>query len=132
MKPRKALSSVSRTSRGFEIVKFEDAYGRACSLQMSSLADYEQPGVSAVWFGPDDANPQVLASQARLVGIETDQAAGWIPYPIPSEVSLSTRAHLRRPQVEALINHLKAWLKTGSFEIQDSAIISNGPAYGSD
>lgn len=34
-----------------EIVKFCDFYGVECSLQQSSLADYEQPGISAVRIG---------------------------------------------------------------------------------
>ena len=42
---------VEKTERGFEIIRFKDHYGEECSLQQSSLAEYERPGTSAVWFG---------------------------------------------------------------------------------
>jgi hypothetical protein len=42
---------VEKTNRGFQIIKFQDRYGEECSLQQSSLADYEPPGTSALWFG---------------------------------------------------------------------------------
>lgn len=41
----------SRTGRGFELVEFNDYYGKPCSLQQSSLALFEPPGSSAVWLG---------------------------------------------------------------------------------
>lgn len=115
----KRLGKVGRTNRGFELVEFEDRYQIPCSLQASSLADYERPGTSAVWLGPNDARPMVLASEAASVGISTTETTGWVPYPVPENVSLTTRAHLSRGQVEALINHLSAWLKTGSFAISE-------------
>lgn len=43
---------VEYTERGFQIIRFTDRYGEDCSLQQSSLADYEQPGSSAIWLGP--------------------------------------------------------------------------------
>lgn len=44
---------LERTSRGFQIFNFHDRYQLACSLQQSSLAEYEPPGTSAVWLGTD-------------------------------------------------------------------------------
>lgn len=82
---------------------------------MSSLAEYEQPGTSAVWLGTDDASPKVLHGDAHRLGVETDATCGWVPYPIPEEVSLTTRMHLDRKQVAALITHLKKWLDEGKF-----------------
>ncbi len=111
------LGTVSQTARGFEIVKFADRYGAPCSLQASSLAEYEKPGTSAVWLGTDDADPKVLASQARSLGVDTAERIGWVPYPIPSGVSLTTRMHLDRDQVAALIRHLQNWLDHDSFEV---------------
>lgn len=49
----KTLGKVQRTARGFEFIKFKDRYGEGCSLQASSLADYTEPGSSAVWLGLD-------------------------------------------------------------------------------
>ena len=45
------LGKVRRTERGFEIISFKDCYENDCSLQQSSLADYDTPGTSAVWLG---------------------------------------------------------------------------------
>jgi len=111
------LGKVSRTPRGFEIIEFKDHYDIPCSLQMSSLAEYAHPGISAVWLGTNSAQPKVMASQAASLGIQTEQTTGWIPYPIPEQVSLNTRAHLNRKQVAALIAHLQAWLKDGTFRV---------------
>lgn len=113
----KALGKVKRTERGFEIVEFKDCYDHPCSLQQSSLAEYEKPGTSAIWLGPSDAKPQVLWHRAHELGIETGATCGWVAYPIPEDVLLTTRAHLNREQVKALIQHLKCWLRTGSFKL---------------
>ena len=45
---------VYKTERGFEVVEFKDIYGNKCSLQQSSIALCETPGVGAIWFGVDD------------------------------------------------------------------------------
>jgi hypothetical protein len=42
---------IEYTNRGFEVIIFQDKYGESCSLQQSSLAEYEPPGSSAIWFG---------------------------------------------------------------------------------
>lgn len=114
---KKPLGPVKKTSRGFEIIEFKDRYEQKCSLQASSLADYEQAGVSAVWFGPENAEPRILASRAHEFGIVTTETCGWIPYPIPDGVMLSTRAHLDREQVSSLILHLQSWLDKGRFRL---------------
>lgn len=49
----KTLGRVKRTARGFELIEFEDCYGKKCDLQASSLAAYVTPGTSAVWLGPE-------------------------------------------------------------------------------
>ena len=74
------LEKVGTTERGFEIILFLDTYACGCSLQQSSLAEYELPGTSAVWLGK---------------GLN--------------------RMHLRREQVQELIEVLRCWLNTGSF-----------------
>ena len=106
----KRLGKQRRSGRGFPLVEFKDYYGAPCSIQASSLAIYQQPGTSAIWLGVDDAEPKVMASQAESVGVETTETTGWVPFPVPPEVSLNTRMHLDRKQVEALIGHLQAWL----------------------
>ncbi len=84
--------------------------GSLCSLQESSSAD--QP---KIWFGVDDADPQILAQHALKMGLPTGgQEWGWVPYAIPKEVLLSTRMHLNQDQVRALIPLLQHFVDTGS------------------
>lgn len=115
MTTKKKLGKVERTQRGFKYIKFQDRYDVPCSLQASSLGEYEEPGISAVWLGVDDAQPKVMASQAHLARVETSETTGWVTYPIPECVLLTTRMHLDRKQVEALVGHLQQWLVDGSF-----------------
>ncbi len=115
---KKRLGKVARTSRGFEIIQFKDLYDSECSLQMSSLAGNPNPGTTAVWLGVDDAEPQILAQHALRLGLDAGgETTGWVPYEkIPEEVSLTTRMHLDRKQVIALIATLQQWVDTGSFK----------------
>lgn len=111
------LGVVDHTARGFEVIEFSDSYGEKCELQASSMAEYEEPGTSAVWLGLADARPMVLASDAAKVGVITDETCGWVPFPVPDEVLLHTRMHLNREQVAALIRHLQSWLDNGTFGV---------------
>jgi len=111
----KELGTLEVTERGFEVIKFTDRYGAECSLQQSSLAEALQPGWSAIWLGPDDAKPQILASQAKAYGVKTKETEGWIPYPVPDAVMMTTRMHLDFEQVKSLIATLQKWVDTGSF-----------------
>ena len=88
------LGPVEETSRHFRIIKFEDRYHTPCSLQQSSLADYEPPGSSAVWLGVD--------RQAE-------------PHDGMFDASNITRMHLDLEQVKALIAVLEMWVQTGDF-----------------
>jgi len=96
------------TSRGFGIIKFLDKYGSKCSLQKSSLATED-----AIWLGVDDVEPKILASQAKTFGIKTDQTTGWIEYPVPEGVQLSSRMHLTQSQVKQLLPVLQKFAETG-------------------
>lgn len=80
---------IRRTSRGFEIVEFNDANGVACSLQQSSaIGQYpeamEKPGSSFVWLGASKQGEPV-------------------------------RMHLDREMVRQLRNLLTSWLGDGRF-----------------
>jgi hypothetical protein len=80
------IGIISRTSRGFEIITFNDFNNIVCSLQQSSiigdnLNSYSNPGSSCVWLGTGE-----------------------------------DRMHLDRKMVIKLIMYLDNWLKTGSFE----------------
>ena len=117
---KELLGEVDKTARGFPYVRFHDRNGALCSLQNSSaVGDYddsfERPGSSFVWLGPDDANPIIMARDAKRLGIETKEDCGWTEYDIPKEVSLTTRMHLNREQVQGLIERLQCWLGKGEF-----------------
>lgn len=99
---------VGKTSRGFDLIEFVDRYDAKCSLQESSLAT--EP---AIWFGCNDADPKIMASDAKRLGIFTHTDSGWISYPIPSEVSFNTRMHLTQDQVKELLPYLERFAQTG-------------------
>lgn len=100
------------TQRGFASIKFKDRYDSPCSIQKSSLAMED-----AIWFGIDDANPQIMASDARRMGIPTPATVGWIPFAIPEEVLLSTRMHLTQDQVKELLPILQHFAEHGELPV---------------
>lgn len=101
----------TKTSRGFARREFTDLYGAECYLQKSSLATKD-----AIWLGVIDAKPQVMASKAASVGVQTDQTTGWVPYPIPDDVLLTTQMHLTQPMVRKLIKQLQHFADTGELK----------------
>lgn len=98
----------SKTNRGFDKIEFVDLYGDACNIQKSSLA-----GEDAIWFGIQDATPQIMASEALAAGVDTTETTGWVPYPIPKNVLLTTRMHLTRELVAELLPILQRFVDTG-------------------
>jgi len=98
----------TKTIRGFDYIEFTDYYGNSCSLQKSSLATKD-----CVWLGINDPRPKVLATQAKALNISTNETEGWVDYPIPADVSISTKMHLNREQVAELIPILQNFVETG-------------------
>lgn len=103
-----------KTERGFEIGEFTDRYGQRCSIQKSSLATED-----AIWFGLDDADPQIMASDAIRLGIPTEENCGWIKFEIPKEVLISTRMHLTQDMVKELLPILQRFAETGELYEED-------------
>jgi hypothetical protein len=99
-----------KTERGFGVITFKDRYEAECSLQDSSLAT--EP---AIWLGVDDPKPVIMASEAAKFGVATEETTGWVTYPVPAEVNLTTRMHLTQKQVKALLPFLKHFAKTGDY-----------------
>jgi hypothetical protein len=99
---------MNNTKKGFEITEFEDTCGVKCSLQMSSSAMEDK-----VWFGVNDVDAKVMVCKAREHGLDTEAENGWMKYPIPKDVLLSTRMLLNREQVEELLPYLKRFVETG-------------------
>jgi len=118
------LGETTTTGRGFGLVKFHDEYNKECSLQISSrcVCENEDGTVSDplgwIWLGVEDAEPQILKSKARELGMKIPEGefGGWMPYPVPKDVLMSTRMHLNEKQVRGLIARLQIWLESGNFE----------------
>ena len=92
----------SYTNRGFKLIEFTDLYGAKYNIQKSSLATEE-----AIWLGIKDANPRIMASKTVAGG------TGWVDYPIPEDVLLTTRMHLNQEQAKELITLLQKFVDTG-------------------
>lgn len=107
-----AKIKVRKTERGFRRGEFTDRYGLKCSIQESSLATG-----ACIWLGVDDANPQIMSSDATRMGLRKrtfdENDNGWVKYEIPQEVLLSTRMHLTVDQVKALLPLLQKFVETG-------------------
>lgn len=99
---------LTRTGRSFARLEFVDRYGASCSLQKSSLAT--EP---AIWLGVNDAAPKILAKDAAAHGIDPGDGTGWVSYPVPAGVLMTTRMHLTREQVAELLPHLQRFVDTG-------------------
>jgi hypothetical protein len=93
------------TERGFSTSTFRDYYDQGCSMQESSLCSPR-----CLWLGVDDTNPQILASNAEKYGIKTNKTVGWIPYPVPPDVLISSRMHLDEDSVKDLIKKMQEWV----------------------
>lgn len=83
-----------KQNRGFDLIEFKDSNGVECSLQESSRV------TPHIWLGCSSSNAKVMAINAEMVGLKTKQKTGWIDYPIPEEVSTTTRMHLNRKQAK--------------------------------
>lgn len=104
---------INQNGRGFDFSSFTDRYGAKCSLQISSLATED-----AIWLGVDNADPQIMCSDARKLGLEIQTGEdgdhnGFCKFEIPKEVSLTTRMHLTREMVADLLPHLQKFVETG-------------------
>lgn len=99
---------LKHTVRGFAYYEFQDRYGDKCSLQKSSLATED-----AIWFGIDDPSPKVMARDAAILGVSVNETEGWVPYPLPEQVLITTRMHLTRKQVKKLLPILQHFVDTG-------------------
>lgn len=97
------------THRGFDLYQSVDRNGIEYTIQKSSLATDNY-----IWLGIDDINPQILATDAYKFGIDTTKTTGWIDYPIPNEVLMSSRMHLSRDDVRKMLPILNKFVETGN------------------
>lgn len=99
---------LSKTNRGFDIIKLIDRLGNKCSIQKSSVVDED-----CLWIGADAPSPIILAINAKAHGIQADEKTGWIKYPLHEDVETTTRMHISRGQLESLMPFLINFLETG-------------------
>lgn len=111
------------TNRGFPFIEFKDEYGEECSIQVSSRAVFENDDGSVddplgwLWLGINNAKPRIMKFHAQMLGIiPPGEASGWMPYPIPDDVLLTTQMHLNETQVRGLVARLNLWLETGDLD----------------
>ena len=97
-----------KTERGFERIEFEDCYQQKCVLQESSSALQE-----CIWLGLAKAEPVIMESDAKELGIEGESVSGFMPYPIPEQVHISSQMHLNKEQATELIIKLIKWVQSG-------------------
>lgn len=93
---------------GWPRIDFKDCYEHECSIQKSSIAT-----VDAIWFGINEANPQILAKDADKINPDTGEKTGWIKFDVPDEVLMTTRMHLTQRQVADLLPILSHFARTG-------------------
>jgi hypothetical protein len=92
---------MSENPHGFAVGEFLDFYDTLCSIQKSSLADED-----CIWLGVNEPNAKIL----------TGDGTGWHDYPLPPNVTCTTRMHLNREQVAALLPILPRFVETGEVE----------------
>ena len=97
-----------KTERGFDVAIFTDMYDKECTIQKSSLATAD-----AIWVGIINPEPRIMAKDAARLGVDTEETVGWVDYPIPEEVLISTQMHLDQEQAKELIKILEVFVKTG-------------------
>jgi hypothetical protein len=95
--------------RGFGGLKFHDQCGCECRIQKSSAACFD-----AIWLGITCPDPKIMSSDAKKLGIDTKGESGWVTYPIPKEVLISTSMHLTQNQVRQLLPVLQYFAENGS------------------
>lgn len=119
-----------RTPRRFPYVEFKDFYGSECSIQLSSILELD-----CLWIGINDAHPKIMARDANELGLVhllkdgPERLTGWVDYPFPKEVHFTTRMHLHRDQIKALLPILQHFVETGMFpsnEEEVDAIVKDG------
>lgn len=110
------LGKLLKTNRGFSKIEFTDSYKELCSLQQSSAIG-DDGDDSYLWLGIQNPDAKILKRDALQLGLPLPKGeiSGWMEYPIPKEVSLTTRMHLNRKQVKALVKELSQWLESGDF-----------------
>ncbi len=99
------------TARGFNLAKFKDGNGEACSIQESSAA--ERP---MIWLGNEHANPQHFPGDGT----------GWHAYTLPANVQVNTRMHLTQENVAALLPLLHRFVETGGLSVPVESRGANG------
>jgi len=113
----KDLGEIEHTDRGFELIRFDDANGEACSLQQSSSATEERVWLGHVSERAHLGRGQVEALVSHLLRwMETGSfgpktVAGHCE-PFEFEDSVGEVCSVKREQAEDLIARLQEYVRT--------------------
>lgn len=103
------LSTIAcRTDSGLKALCMRDRNGAECGVQASSSAFEE-----CLWVGITDPQPMVKAEDAASAGVATTEVDGWVKYPLPAAVKVTTRMHLTRAQAGELAHVLREFSESG-------------------
>jgi len=102
------MDDLKHTGRGFPYREFKDYYESECDIQISSIVHPD-----CIWLGLSNSKPIVMARDAKKAGIETSETVGWVSYPVPKEVQISTRMHLSKDNCIELVKVLNNFIETG-------------------
>lgn len=90
-----------QTTRGFDVIHFNDANGERCNMQISSAIDEE----ALLWLG-------IAHDKVRAL----EPGKGWQDVNLKAlgrDVLVVNRMHLTQSMVKAMLPHLKKFAKTG-------------------
>ena len=74
----------------------------------------------ALWIGISDPETKILKSAALRMGLKPEgEISGWMKFPIPEEVLISTRMHLSRDQIKQLMPILQSFVDTRELPADD-------------
>lgn len=99
------MMNVTKTSRGFAFIEFEDSNGRACRLQKSSLATED-----CIWLGCCEIGLKRFTSGLGWEVVPLEQPESGVSY------IANPPMHLTREQVAALLPALRKFVETGEIE----------------
>ena len=103
-----------KTSRGFEVIHFDDDYGVDCSIQESSAVEPH------IWLGVHNPDVSIMYNDLDVlpnISVVRDDAfinrRGWCTLSLPNEVRIFSRMHLNKKQAKVLIKQLKYFVRHG-------------------
>lgn len=103
------MNKLTKTNRGFSILKFKDRNRRLCSLQKSSLATQD-----CIWLGLDNAEIKEFYPTPR----DTDESwfdcnLDMLKHRPQNTIHVFSRMELTRTQVKKILPYLQKFVDSG-------------------